>query len=101
MNSHPHGIPAIFMPNDAFCIGILPFSTKAAAAFSLPVAAMGKASQLRQPVHLLSSLVPCTYLLVGLAGVEFAAHQRFTLKWACGTVLVMLITSLLLGIVSW
>ena len=90
-----------FMSNDAFYFGILPFFTKAAAQFGIPAAAMGKASLLGQPVHLLSPLVPSTYLLVGLAGVEFAAHQRFTLKWACGTVLVMLITSLLLGIVSW
>ncbi|ALW84681.1 citrate transporter [Hymenobacter sedentarius] len=90
-----------FMSNDAFYFGILPFFTKAAAQFGIPAATMGKASLVGQPVHLLSPLVPSTYLLVGLAGVEFAAHQRFTLKWACGTVLVMLITSLLLGIISW
>ncbi|SNC65923.1 citrate-Mg2+:H+ or citrate-Ca2+:H+ symporter, CitMHS family [Hymenobacter gelipurpurascens] len=90
-----------FMSNDAFYFGILPFFTKAAAQFGITAATMGKASLLGQPVHLLSPLVPSTYLLVGLAGVEFAAHQRFTLKWACGTVLVMLLTCLLLGIVPW
>jgi CitMHS family citrate-Mg2+:H+ or citrate-Ca2+:H+ symporter len=88
-----------FMSNDAFYFGILPFFTKAAAQFGIAAATMGKASLLGQPVHLLSPLVPSTYLLVGLAGVDFAAHQRFTLKWACGTVLVMLLASLLLGIV--
>ena len=46
--------------------------------------------QIGQPVHLLSPLVPSTYLLVGLAGVEFGDHQRFTLKWALVTSLVML-----------
>lgn len=90
-----------FMSNDAFYFGILPFFTQAAAQFGVPAAAMGKASLLGQPVHLLSPLVPSTYLLVGLAGVDFAAHQRFTLKWASGTVLVMLLAALLLGIVPW
>lgn len=88
-----------FMSNDAFYFGILPFFTQAAAQFGIPAAAMGKASLLGQPVHLLSPLVPSTYLLVGLAGVDFGAHQRFTLKWAGGTVLVMLVASLLLGII--
>ena len=41
--------------------------------------------------------MPFTYLLVGLVGVDIGAHQRFTLKWAGGTVLVML--ALLLGII--
>ncbi|WP_460501555.1 CitMHS family transporter [Hymenobacter agri] len=89
-----------FMSNDAFYFGILPFFTKAAAAFGIGAATMGKASLLGQPVHLLSPLVPSTYLLVGLAGVDIGAHQRFTLKWAGGTVLVMLAVSLLLGIIA-
>lgn len=90
-----------FMSNDAFYYGILPFFTEAATRFGVPAVAMGKASLLGQPVHLLSPLVPSTYLLVGLAKVEFAAHQRFTLRWACGSVLVMLVAALLLGIVPW
>ncbi|MBH8570636.1 CitMHS family transporter [Microvirga sp. STS02] len=89
-----------FMSNDAFYFGILPFFTKAAAQFGISAATMGKASLLGQPVHLLSPLVPSTYLLVGLAGVDIGAHQRFTLKWAGGTVLVMLVVSLLLGIIA-
>ena len=44
--------------------------------------------------------MPSTYLLVGLAGVDIGAHQRFTLKWAGGTVLVMLMVALLLGIIA-
>jgi citrate-Mg2+:H+ or citrate-Ca2+:H+ symporter, CitMHS family len=51
-------------------------------------------SLIGQPVHLLSPLVPSTYLLVGLAGVEFGDHQRFTLKWATVVCLVMLLASL-------
>ena len=47
-----------------------------------------------QPVHLLSPLVPSTYLLVGLVGVEFDEHQRFTIKWALGSVGVLLLIAL-------
>ncbi|RYU79592.1 CitMHS family transporter [Hymenobacter persicinus] len=89
-----------FMSNDAFYFGILPLFTQAAAQFHVPVTMMGQASLLGQPVHLLSPLVPSTYLLVGLAGVDIGAHQRFTLKWACGTVLVMLLAALAVGVVS-
>lgn len=88
-----------FMSNDAFYFGILPLFTKAAAQFGISATMMGQASLLGQPVHLLSPLVPSTYLLAGLAGVDFGAHQRFTLKWACGTVAVMLLTALLLQII--
>ncbi|HAC68211.1 MAG TPA: citrate transporter, partial [Pseudomonas sp.] len=51
-----------------------------------------------QPVHLLSPLVPSTYLLVGLAKVEFGDHQRFTLKWATVTCMFLLGGALLLGV---
>jgi len=51
-----------------------------------------------QPVHLLSPLVPSTYLLVGLAKVEFADHQKFTLKWAIAISMLLMIGSLLFGL---
>ncbi|MGF7036707.1 CitMHS family citrate-Mg2+:H+ or citrate-Ca2+:H+ symporter [Paenibacillus mucilaginosus] len=88
-----------FMTNDAYYFGILPLITEAAAAYGVTPAEMARASLLGQPVHLLSPLVPSTYLLVGLAGVDFGDHQRFTLKWAVGTTLVMLATALLLGVI--
>lgn len=89
-----------FISNDAFYFGILPLITEAASHFGIPAAEMGRASLLGQPVHLLSPLVPSTYLLVGLAGVSFGDHQRFTLKWAVGTTLVMLLCSLITGVVQ-
>ena len=52
-----------------------------------------------QPVHLLSPLVPSTYLLVGLVGVEFDEHQRFTLKWALGSVAVLLVIALATAVI--
>lgn len=54
-----------------------------------------------QPVHLLSRLVPSTYLLVGLAGVELGDHQRFTLKWTIAGSLVMLLIGVATGVVPW
>ena len=60
---------------------------------------MGRASLLGQPVHLLSPLVASTYLLVGMAKVDFGEHQRFTLLWAVGTTMVMLITGIVIGII--
>ena len=79
-----------FISNDAFYYGILPILAKAGQAYGITPAEMGRASLIGQPVHLLSPLVPSTYLLVGLVGVDFDAHQRFTLKWALLTALVML-----------
>ena len=87
-----------FISNDAYYFGILPLVTEAAAHFDISAAEMGRASLLGQPVHLLSPLVPSTYLLAGLASVNFGDHQRHTLKWACGTVLVMTVASLLTGV---
>jgi citrate-Mg2+:H+ or citrate-Ca2+:H+ symporter, CitMHS family len=79
-----------FISNDAFYFGILPILAKAGQAYGVSAAEMGRASLIGQPVHLLSPLVPSTYLLVGLAGVDFDAHQRFTIKWALLTALVLL-----------
>jgi citrate-Mg2+:H+ or citrate-Ca2+:H+ symporter, CitMHS family len=88
-----------FISNDAFYYGILPILAKAGQVYGISPAEMGRASLIGQPVHLLSPLVPSTYLLVGLAGVDFDAHQRFTLKWACLTALVLLGTGLLTTVI--
>ena len=85
------------MSNDAFYFGVLPILTKAAT-YGIS-AEMGRASLLGQPVHLLSPLVASTYLLVGMAKVDFGEHQRFTLLWAVGTTMVMLITGIVIGII--
>lgn len=89
-----------FMSNDAYYFGVVPIIAEAATAYGIDPAEIGRASLLGQPVHLLSPLVPSTYLLVGMAGVNFGEHQRFTLKWAIGTTMVMLMTALLLGVLS-
>lgn len=85
-----------FISNDAFYFGIVPVLMQAAAAHGFNAALIGRASLIGQQVHLLSPLVPSTYLLVGLAGVELGDHQRFTIPWALGGALVMMLASLLL-----
>lgn len=89
-----------FISNDAYYFGIVPLSAVTAAHFGVPVAEIGRASLFGQSVHLLSPLVASTYLLVDLAGVSFVDHQRFTMKWAIGTVLVLTIASILTGVIS-
>jgi citrate-Mg2+:H+ or citrate-Ca2+:H+ symporter, CitMHS family len=86
-----------FISNDAFYYGVLPIVSEAAKASGIDPVAMARASLIGQPVHLLSPLVPSTYLLVGLAGVEFGDHQKYTLVWAVLVCLLMLVGALALG----
>ena len=88
-----------FLSNDAFYFGVLPILTEAASHYGISAAEMARASLVGQPVHLLSPLVPSTYLLVGLAKVEFGDHQKFTLKWTVATSLILLLVNLLTGII--
>ena len=88
-----------FMSNDAFYFGILPILAKAGQAYGITAAEMGRASLIGQPVHLLSPLVPSTYLLVGLVGVGLDEHQRFTLKWSFLTSLVLLAIGVLTTVI--
>ena len=92
-------ICTFFMTNDGFYFGILPTLTETASHFGVSSAEMARASLIGQPVHLLSPLVPSTYLLVGLAEVEFGDRLKHTLKWAIGTVIVMTLTAVLTGII--
>jgi len=87
-----------FMSNDAFYFGVLPVLSKAAAAYGISPIEMARASLIGQPVHLLSPLVPATYLLVALAKVDFGDFQRFTLKWAVVVCMILLLAALALGL---
>jgi CitMHS family citrate-Mg2+:H+ or citrate-Ca2+:H+ symporter len=88
-----------FISNDAFYFGIVPILAKAAAIYGISPAELARASITGQPVHLLSPLVASTYLLVGLAEVEFGDHQRFTLLWSITASLVMLTAAVVFGVV--
>ena len=88
-----------FISNDAFYFGVLPILAKAGEAYGLTAAEMARASLVGQPVHLLSPLVPSTFLLAGLCGVDFGEHQRFTLRWALLSALVMLLGGVILLVI--
>ncbi|SMC78988.1 CitMHS family transporter [Sporomusa malonica] len=88
-----------FLTNDAFYFGVVPILVKTAATYGITPAEIARASLIGQGAHLLSPLVASTYLLVGLNGVEFGDFQKYTLLWAIGTSLVMLVLSLAIGII--
>jgi citrate-Mg2+:H+ or citrate-Ca2+:H+ symporter, CitMHS family len=88
-----------FLSNDAFYFGVVPVLSQAASNYGIRPEEIARASLVGQPVHLLSPLVPSTYLLVGLAKVEFADHQKFTIKWTVLTTLIMLLVNLAFGVI--
>jgi CitMHS family citrate-Mg2+:H+ or citrate-Ca2+:H+ symporter len=87
-----------FVSNDAFYFGVLPVLAQAGAQYGVSREAIGAASLVGQPFHLLSPLVPSTYLLVSLAGVELGDHQKFTLRWALATCAVLFAAAALTGV---
>lgn len=88
-----------FLTNDAYYFGVLPVLAKAAAAYGISPAEMGRAALIGQGCHLLSPLVPSTYLLVGLNKVEFGDLQKYALLPAIGISVLWLITAVVLGII--
>ncbi|WP_281258593.1 hypothetical protein [Caulobacter mirabilis] len=87
-----------FISNDAFYFGMLPILAEAGAQYGVSSAEMARAALVGQQIHLLSPLVASTYLLVGFVGIEMGEHQRFTLKWACGSFAVFFVACLALGV---
>jgi citrate-Mg2+:H+ or citrate-Ca2+:H+ symporter, CitMHS family len=85
------------LSNDAFCFGILPALAHSSAVHGFTAAEIARAAIVGQPVHLLSPILPSNHFLLGLAKVDHAAHQRFTLKWALGTSFIMLAVNFLAG----
>lgn len=86
-----------FLSNDAFYFGVLPILAEAGEKFGVDKLEIARASLMGQPFHLLSPLVPSTYLLVSLAGVDLADHQKFTAPFAAGVCLVMATAAVALG----
>lgn len=85
---------------DSFYFGILPVLAESAAHFDIPETQVAHAALLGQmttgfPV---SPLTPATYLLVGLAGIDLGAHQRFTIPWLFLISLAMTAACVLFGL---
>lgn len=88
-----------FISNDAFYFGIVPILAKTAAVYGFTGPEIARASLVGQQVHLLSPLVAATYLLVGLAKIEFGDLQRATLLWSLSAAAIMLVANILIGVI--
>ncbi|SIS07718.1 citrate-Mg2+:H+ or citrate-Ca2+:H+ symporter, CitMHS family [Peribacillus simplex] len=88
------------MANDPYYFGVLPIIAKTAAAYGVDPVEVARASVLGQPIHAMSPLIASTHLLVGMAKVDFGKHQKFILKWAVGTCVVMILIALITGAIS-
>jgi len=88
---------------DSFYFGLLPVLASAAQAAGGSGIEVGRAAVLGQmttgfPV---SPLTPATFLLVGLAGVDLADHQRKSIPYAFATTAVMTAVALASGAIRW
>jgi citrate-Mg2+:H+ or citrate-Ca2+:H+ symporter, CitMHS family len=89
---------------DSFYYGLLPVLAHASEA-----AASGSAIETARAAVLgqmttgfpVSPLTPATFLLVGLAEVDLADHQRRTIPYALAVTLVMTVVALLTGAIRW
>jgi len=99
LTSIPMGL--IFSP-DAYYFGILPILAETAAGFGIEPVEIGRAALLGHSTagFPLSPLVPATFILIGLVGVNFGEHQKFLFKWALGTCVVMTIAAVLTGAIT-
>jgi CitMHS family citrate-Mg2+:H+ or citrate-Ca2+:H+ symporter len=85
---------------DSFYFGFLPVVTAVAKGLGVEPVSVGQAAIIGQmttgfPV---SPLTPATFLLVGMTGVDFARHQRFTIPFAFLATIVMAIVSIAIGL---
>ncbi|ABW19345.1 CitMHS family transporter [Alkaliphilus oremlandii] len=84
---------------DSFYFGVLPVLSSTASRFGIEGISIARAAILGQmttgfPV---SPLTPATFLLVGLAGVDFGEHQKKTIPYSFTVTIVMLVASVVFG----
>jgi CitMHS family citrate-Mg2+:H+ or citrate-Ca2+:H+ symporter len=85
---------------DSFYFGVLPVLAETGHSFGIPAVQMAQAAVLGQmttgfPV---SPLTPATFLIVGLAGIEFREHQQFAFPFLFAASIIMTAAAVLVGI---
>lgn len=86
-----------FMPHDAFYFGALPVLAKTGEAFGLTPLQMATASVLGQPLHILSPLLPSTYVFAAMLGVEPGDYLKKAVPWLIVLCLVIISAGLIFG----
>jgi len=85
---------------DSFYFGVLPVVAQVSQSLGGEPIHVAQAALLGQmtvgfPV---SPLTPATFLIVGLAGIDLGAHQRFSIPWLLGASVTMTIAAVLFGV---
>jgi len=88
---------------DSFYFGLMPVlarSSEAAGGSAIETARAALLGQMTTGFPV-SPLTPATFLLVGLAGVDLADHQRRTIPYAFAVTVIMTVAALATGAVRW
>lgn len=87
-----------FLHNDAFYYGMMPILSEAGYAYGFTPLQLTFASLIGQSFHLFSPLVPFSYVLLGLTGVEWGDWQKKGLVVSLGIFIVYVITAAIFGL---
>ncbi len=85
---------------DSFYFGVLPVLAQAASAFGVPPLHVAQTAVLGQTTtgFPVTPLPPASFLLAGLAGIEFREDQKFTIPFVLGASILMTLVSVAVGV---